>query len=130
MRQIYTSPRAENVDRVVDLLNKAGIETTLTNRVGWKGGQWKRFSYNSGGNERDSWPQVWVVNSNDQTQARQILRDVGLEPAVRFADDLAMSRSGTDLERARAAASKRFKLIILALVTGVIVLIAISQFSR
>ena len=130
MRQIYTSPRAENVDRVVALLNEAGIQTTLTNRIGWKGGQWKRFSYSSGGNERDSWPQVWVVNSNDQTQARQILRDVGLEPAVRFADELAMSRSGTDIARARAAASKRFKLVVLALVTGVIVMIGLSMFSR
>ncbi len=130
MRQIYTSPRAENVDRVVALLNEAGIQTTLTNRIGWKGGQWKRFSYSSGGNERDTWPQVWVVNSNDQTQARQILRDVGLEPAVRFADELAMSRSGTDIARARAAASKRFKLVVLALVTGVIVMIGLSMFSR
>ncbi len=130
MRQIYTSPRAENVERVVELLNKAGIQTTLTNRIGWKGGQWKRFSYSSGGNERDSWPQVWVVNSNDQTQARQILREVGLEPAVRFADELAMSRSVPDIARGRAEASKRFKLIILALVTGVIVLIALFQFSR
>lgn len=130
MRQIYTSPRADNVDRVVALLNDAGIATTLTNRIGWKGGQWKRFSYSSGGNERDAWPQVWVVNSNDQTQARQILRDVGLEPAVRFADELAMSRSVPDIARSRAAASKRFKLIILALVTGVIVLIALFQFSR
>lgn len=130
MRQIYTSPRAENVDRVVALLDQAGIQTTQTNRRGWKGGQWKRFSYSSGGNERDSWPQVWVVNSNDQTQARQILRDAGLEPAIRFADELALSRSGSDIERAREAASKRFKLVILALVTGVIVLIAISQFSR
>lgn len=129
MRQIYTSPRAENVNRVVELLNKAGIETTLTNRVGWKGGQWKRFSYSSGGNERDSWPQVWVVNSNDQTQARQILRDVGLEPAIRFADELAMSRSVPDMASARLAATKRFKLIILALVTGVIVLIALFQLS-
>ena len=130
MRQVYTSPRAENVGRVVDLLNKAGIETTLTNRVGGKGGEGKRFSYRSGGNERDSWPQVWVVNSNDQTQARQILRDVGLEPAVRFADELAMSRSVPDIASARAAASKRFKLIILALVTGVIVMISLFQFSR
>ena len=130
MRQIYTSPRAENVDRVVALLNEAGIQTTLTNRIGWKGGQWKRFSYSSGGNERDTWPQVWVVNSNDQTQARQILRDVGLEPAVRFADELAMSRSGTDIARARAAASKRFKLVVLALVTGVIVMIGLSMFSH
>ncbi|MEO6077046.1 MAG: hypothetical protein ABIP56_09595, partial [Dokdonella sp.] len=62
--------------------------------------------------------------------ARQILREVGLEPAVRFADELAMSRSVPDVARARAEASKRFKLIILALVTGVIVLIALFQFSR
>lgn len=130
MRQIYTSPRAENVERVVALLEQAGIATTQTNRRGWKGGEWKRFSYSSGGNERDAWPQVWVVNSNDQTHARQLLRDVGLEPAIRFADELALSRSGTDIERAREAASKRFKLVILALVAGVIVLIAISQLSR
>ena len=30
MRQIYTSPRHENVDRVVELLNSHGIATSIT----------------------------------------------------------------------------------------------------
>lgn len=130
MRQIYTSPRAENVDRVVALMASNGIETTLTNRKGWKGGQWKRFSYSSGGNESESWPQVWVVRSNDQSRARQILRDAGLEPAVRFADELAVSRSGGDLRKAREAASRRFKMVVMALIAGVIVLIGINLLTR
>ena len=85
MRQIYTSPRADNVDRVVTLLGDAGIATTIRNRRDWQGGQWKRFSYSERG-DGESWPQVWVTDSNDLTRAREILRDAGLEPSTRFAD--------------------------------------------
>ncbi|HUD42032.1 MAG TPA: hypothetical protein VMR06_08555 [Dokdonella sp.] len=129
MRQIYTSPRHENVQRVVALLQSHGIETTTTNRSDWRGGSWKRFSYSAGGQSRDSWPQVWVVRSDDQVRARQILRDSGLEPATRFADELAASRGIVEPGRHNAL-SKRMKLVLLALIGGVIVLIALSQLGR
>jgi hypothetical protein len=118
MRQIYTSPRHENVDRVVQLLNDNGIETTVTNRRAYQGSNWKRFSY-SDRPDASSWPQVWVVNANDQTQARELLREIGIEPAIRYADELALARTeetpATGPQRHRAVANK-MRLAAIALV--------------
>jgi len=91
MRQIYTSPRLENVDRVVAMLAEAGIETSVTNRRSWGGSDYKRPSY-SGTQNADSWPQVWIVKAEDQPKARQLLREAGVEPAVRHAQELALAR--------------------------------------
>lgn len=121
MRQIYTSPRYENVERVVALLNESGIATTVRNRRDWQGGQWKRFSYTERG-ESEGWGQVWVTHSNDQTRAREILREAGLEPATRFADELAAARSLSDPRRHQAN-SMRMRMILLGLIGGVLLLI-------
>jgi hypothetical protein len=91
MRQIYTSPRVENVQRVVAMLGEAGIATSVTNRRSWAGDTYKRHSY-SARQDSSEWPQVWVVNAEDQPQARALLRAAGIEPAVRNADELARSR--------------------------------------
>jgi hypothetical protein len=128
MRQIYTSPRNANIERVVALMAEHGIETTISNRRAYQGSDWKRFSYTAKG-DRDSWPQVWVVKSEDQTLARQVLRDAGLEPATRFADELAAARGIGGTERHRRA-SMRVKLVIFALIAGVIALIALTTISR
>jgi hypothetical protein len=128
MRQIYTSPRMENVQRVIALMAENGIQTTLGNRRDYQRDDWKRFSYTARG-DRDSWPQISVVRSEDQTRARQILRDAGLEPATRFADELAASRTIAD-PAVHKRASVRIKLIVLALIGGVSVLIFLSQVSR
>lgn len=121
MRQIYTSPRYENVQRVVSLLEENGIATTLRNRRDWQGGQWKRFSYTDRG-ESEAWGQVWVTNSNDQGRARELLRDAGLEPATRFADELAAARSPSD-PRQHKANSMRIRMVLLGLIGGVLLLI-------
>jgi len=125
MRQIYTSPRMENVERVVALMAEHGIQTAVTNRRAYQGADWKRFSY-TGSADRDAWPQVSVVRSEDQTLARKLLREAGLEPAVRFADELAASRGAGDTSGHRRA-SMRVKLVVLALIVGVAMLIALSQ---
>ncbi|HEX7915384.1 hypothetical protein [Rudaea sp.] len=91
MRQIYTSARNENVDRVVALLREAGIETSVTNRSNYKGHDYKGPSYSSKSG-RDDWAQVWVVHSDDQTRARALLREVGIEPPTRYAEELEASR--------------------------------------
>jgi hypothetical protein len=127
MRQIYTSPRMGNVDRVVALMAEHGIETTISNRQTYQRADWKRFSYTERG-DRDSWPQVLVVRSEDQTRARQVLRDAGLEPATRFADELAAARRVGDVGSHRHL-SLRVKLVVLALIGGVATLIAITQFQ-
>jgi hypothetical protein len=128
MRQIYTSPRQANIERVVALMAEHGIETTVSNRRAYQGSDWKRFSYTAKG-DRDSWPQVWVVRSEDQTRARQVLRDAGLEPATRFADELAAARGAGDTSRHKQA-SMRVKLVVFALIAGVIALIALTSISR
>lgn len=122
MRQIYTSPRHENVERVVTLLNEGGVATTIRNRQDWQGGKWKRFSYTERG-AADAWQQVWVIASDDQTRARQILRDAGLEPSTRFADELAAASTPTDPTRHKTQ-SMRLRMILLALIGGVVLLIA------
>jgi hypothetical protein len=128
MRQIYTSPRYENVERVVALLTEANIATTIRNRRDWQGGQWKRFSYTQRG-ESEGWAQVWVTDSNDQTRAREILREAGLEPATRFADELAAARSPADPSRHKAN-SMRIRMILLALIGGVLLLIGSAYLMR
>ncbi|MBS0514817.1 MAG: DUF2007 domain-containing protein [Proteobacteria bacterium] len=92
MRQIYTSARNENVDRVVALLREAGIETSVTNRSNYKGHDYKGPSY-SAKSGRDDWAQVWVVHSQDQARARALLREIGIEPPTRYAEELEASRS-------------------------------------
>ena len=128
MRQIYSSPRQANIDRVVELMAEHGIQTSVSNRRAYQGADWKRFSYSAKG-DRDSWPQVWVVRSEDQTRARQVLREAGLEPATRFADELAAARGAGDTSRHKQA-SMRVKLIVFALIAGVIALIALTELSR
>jgi hypothetical protein len=128
MRHIYTSPRRENVERVIALLNENNIETTMRNSSDWQGGKWKRFSYTYR-SDSGSWPQVWVTNSNDQSRARELLREAGLEPATRFADELAAARSPVDPGRHKAN-SMRFRMILLGLIGGVVVLIGSTYFFR
>jgi len=91
MRQIYTSARVENVERVVALLAEAGIQTSVTNRRAYAGHDYKGPSYASRP-DPSTWPQVWVVNAEDQPRARALLREIGVEPATRFADELQRSR--------------------------------------
>lgn len=128
MRQIYTSPRQENIQRVVALMAENGIETSVSNRRAYQGSDWKRFSYATP-TDRDAWPQVWVVRSEDQTRARQVLREAGLEPATRFADELAAARGAGDTRQHRSV-SIRIKLVVFALIAGVIALIALTELSR
>ncbi len=127
MRQIYTSPRLENIERVVALMAQNGIQTTIGNRRAYQRDGWKRFSYTER-NDSESWPQISVVRSEDQTKARQVLRNAGLEPATRFADELAASRTVGDTVAHRRA-STRVKLVVIALVVGVAMLILASRMS-
>ena len=45
MRQVFSSPRLENVERVAALLREAGIETRVTQARSYKGGLRGDFSY-------------------------------------------------------------------------------------
>ena len=121
MRQIYTSPRVDNVDRVVAMLNEAGIATSVTNRRAYAGHDYRRPSY-AKPPDRDSWPQVWIVNANDQSRARALLRDAGVEPPTRFADELAESRGNASPEARRNALVWRVRVFLLAVIVTLVIL--------
>ena len=77
MRQVFSSPRLENVERVAALLNEQGLETRVTNGRSYRGSRRGSFSYRENP-EGDVRPAVWVVTSDDQPKAREILREMGL----------------------------------------------------
>ena len=78
MRQIYTSQRQENIDRVVALMNEHAIEARVTNRSNWNRPSYQRFSYSERTDDREAWPQVWIVRADDYTRARELLRSIGI----------------------------------------------------
>lgn len=128
MRQIYTSLRQENIDRVVALMTEHGIETSVTNRSNYKGSDWKRFSYTNRP-DASSWPQVWVVNANDQTRARELLREAGIEPPVRYAEELAASREPLTGQARHRAVAGRMRLVTLSLVGVAVMLLSVRTCS-
>ena len=121
MRQIYTSARVENVERVVTLLAEAGIQTSVTNRRTYAGHDYKGPSY-ALRPDPSTWPQVWVVNAEDQPRARALLREIGVEPATRFAEDLRRSRAAPNAEGQRSALAWKLRIALLAVIGVLIVL--------
>lgn len=82
MRQVFTSPRLENVERVAELLREAGIEVKLQHGRSYRGALRGNFSYRD--QERSGpQPAVWVVKSEDQPKARALLREYGLLDSTR-----------------------------------------------
>jgi hypothetical protein len=82
MRQVFSSPRLENVERVAQLLEEAGIETRVTHGRSYRGGLRGNFSYREGAREGPT-PAVWIVRSEDQVRGRAILREAGLIESTR-----------------------------------------------
>ena len=121
MRQIFSSPRAANVERVVTLLNEAGIETRVTNRSAYAGHDYRGPSY-SATPDSSTWPTVWIVRAEDQPRARAILRDIGIAPATRFAEELAQSRAPKPANPHMALATK----LRIALIATILLLIVLG----
>jgi broad specificity phosphatase PhoE len=128
MRQIYTSPRQDNIDRVVALLTEHGIETTVTNRSNWNRPSYQRFSYSQRNDDRSAWPQVWVKGADDFPKARALLKEIGIEPVVRFQEELQLHRKPDNRPRAQRTAA-RVRLMVLAIVAGVM-LVAVLRATQ
>ena len=128
MRQIYTSPRLQNIDRVVALMAEHGIETSVTDRSNYRHASYDRPSYTA----RDSgagWPKVWVVHADDFSRARALMRDLGLEPQGRHADALPAPQPETRPVRRRGALALRIRLVLLALVALLMLLMTLHRFG-
>jgi len=132
MRQVFSSPRLENVERVAALLNEAGIETRITHARSYKGGLRGNFSYRDHV-RTDPIPAVWVVKSEDQPAAREILRNAGLLDSTRIATGytLPVFRTETPEASADPARKRAFRLKAgLLLVIGVVIVLGfLSQRS-
>jgi ferric-dicitrate binding protein FerR (iron transport regulator) len=117
MRQIYTSPRQDNIDTVVALMAQHGIETTVTNRSNYNRPTWQRFSY-SQRQDRASWPQVWISSADDYAKARTLLREIGIEPLIRHAEELAAARNPTPVDLQARAATRARRIVLLAVLAA------------
>ena len=83
MRQVFTSVRLENVERVQQMLEEAGIATKITQGRTWKGNSRREFSYTAKDHDPSQQPALWVLRPDDFKQAREILFDAGLLEATR-----------------------------------------------
>lgn len=116
MRQIYTSPRSENIDRVVALMAEHGIEASVSNRSNYNRPSYQRFSYTQRQDNRDSWAQVWISNADDYARARTLLREIGIEPVIRHAEELAAVRDPAAARRPRNTPMQVRRILLVAVV--------------
>lgn len=115
MRRIYSSPRIENVERLVAVMAEHGIATKITNLRAYDSKSYKRFSYARPGHS-DNWPAVWVRHASDHTRARQLMRDIGIEPTTRYAEELAAYRFQKSGGRAPGRVAARVRTVMLVAV--------------
>ncbi len=110
MRQIFASPRLDNVDRVVALLRIGGVEPIVSNRKPWAEGWDRRHIPYSDRQTKAQWPQVWV-HPDDLARAREILRDTNVVPTTRVAD---FKRIAAEPPAATTSRANRLRLWLLA----------------
>ena len=122
MRQLYTSPRQENIDRVATMLAEQGIDCTIENRSNYRRPTYQRFSYSQRNEDRDNWAQVWVTKADDYTRARALLKELGIEPVVRHGEELALARNPTPDMRRQSMASRFRRIVMLAVAGAILVL--------
>lgn len=123
MRPVYTSPRHKNIELVVALFAEHGIETTVSNRRVYDRPNYTRFSYGAS-EDRSRWPQVEVKRAADLTRARQLLREAGIEPMVRYAEVLDQERRvQSGAVKRRSTVSRTRTLVMLAVAVALIMLV-------
>lgn len=103
MRQVFSSARIENVQAVAKLLADEGIEVRIEDGQRYRRSIRGGFSYRESG-DLASRAAVWVVRSDDQPRARQLLHAAGLLEATPANPSSFLPATG---HAARAAAPKR-----------------------
>lgn len=118
MRQVFTSPRLENVEAVAKILNDAGIETRLTDAQTWNRATKRDFSYSDrSGGSGYKWPAVWVVKTGEYGQARLVLKEAGvLLPTTRGPDLGGYRPVAKPAPAPTMSGATKFRLVLLAAV--------------
>ncbi|HET6432217.1 putative signal transducing protein [Dyella sp.] len=122
MRQLYTSPHQPNIDRLVALLSEHDITCSVQNVSRWNKPGYQRFSYIQQRESRDQWPQVWVTHADDYTRARELLKQIGIEPVIRHAEALAEARNPSPLARRRSVVTRVRRIVLLAVGGAMVIL--------
>ncbi len=130
MRQIFISPRLENVEAVERLLNEHSVQTNVRQSRSYKGTLRRNFSFRDASRSEPD-PSVWVVNPNDFVRARELLRAEGLLDSTR-PDDMRLqlpTRQPIVVPRAQLIAS-RVRLLVIGLIVLVGCIIMLQVLSR
>lgn len=117
MRQVFSSRRVDNVEKVAQLLRDAGIEVKVTDGQSYHGSRGRNFSYRERpGNEDAPRPAVWIVRAEDQIRGRELLREAGLLESTRPGDANALP----PLAPAMDAGARRlpWRAMLMALIAG------------
>lgn len=127
MREIYTSPRPENIDRVVALFAEHGIETRVVNRSVYNRPSYQRFSYGPK-EDRSSWAKVEVKYAADLTRARALLRELNIAPMTRYSEVLEASRQPRK-QRSPETVARRVRTAVLVVLTVAVVILLVKMAS-
>lgn len=128
MRQIYTSPRPENIDRVVALLAEHGIEATISNRSAYARSSYRRYRYSARGADSQKWQAVEIERAEDLAPARKLLRDIGIEPLTRHSERLAEARrSHGGRRKSRRAVVNRARVLALAALAAAVAMVMLRS---
>ena len=126
MRQVFSSARIENVEAVAQLLRDEGIEVRISDGRSYKGNRRGTFSYSDDDSKR---PAVWVVQSDDQVRARELLRQAGLLESTRPGESsFLMPPFRSEEERyGKSSAQKRAWRIKVGLMLGIAVILGLAM---
>lgn len=131
MRQVFTSPRLENVEGVAQLLRDAGVDIKVTDARSYRKVSRREFSYVEHKRDGSSPPSVWVVNSDDYKRARELLHDAGL---LETAAAPSYVPEALQLKTAEALTPQqklfRVKLLLLVLLGALVVLSLLRMFLQ
>lgn len=114
MRQIYTSPRQENIDSVVALMAHHGIKASVANRSNYDRPTWQRLSYSPKRQDRSRWAQVWITHADDYSKARKLLIELGIDPVIRHGEELAAARNPSPIDARTRMATRVRRFLLLA----------------
>ena len=126
MRQVFSSPRLENVEAVAELLRKEGIEVRISDGRSYRGNRRSNFSYRDGAGTGPQ-PAVWILKADDQPRGRQLLRDAGLMDSTRAGEStylplssLHNKRDPVERKRSSRARMRIGLLVLIVLVSALI----------
>jgi len=128
MRQIYRSPRIENIERLVRLLSEQGIETRVSDHAVYQRPNYDRPSYFDTGDE-STWIKVWIAHTDDYPRAVEVLQKIGIEPCKASFFPEPLRNYVVASKRRSERLSRRLRLALMLVITAIILFGAIRIFG-